>query len=172
MLYREIIAVCSQTHTKHIQTQSVPRSKHTPSQLFQTNQLMLYREIIAVYCDNPAEHINALCGPNWVLTYWKAKFLPRRELCVSITKSDRLILFRGIMAVYSENHTTHNKYTVRATCWVYYRHKRVMVLFNAQVIPDNTPLKYSTTTFKRHPSRTLHVMARLDHPQGYASDSH
>jgi len=47
MLYREIIAVCSQIHTKHINTlcgqnvellmlnvQSVPRSKHTPSQLY------------------------------------------------------------------------------------------------------------------------------------------
>jgi len=45
MLYREIIAVCSQIHTKHINTlcgqnvelyikiQSVPRSKHTPSRL-------------------------------------------------------------------------------------------------------------------------------------------
>ena len=45
MLYREIIAVCSQSHTKHINTlcgqnvelymkiQSVPHSKHTPSQL-------------------------------------------------------------------------------------------------------------------------------------------
>ena len=56
MLYREIIAVCSQIHTKHINTlcgqngellnvkrfvtelykpiQSVPRSKHTPSWLY------------------------------------------------------------------------------------------------------------------------------------------
>jgi len=45
MLYREIIAVCSQVHTKHIntlcgqnvelyiKTQSVPHSKHTPSRL-------------------------------------------------------------------------------------------------------------------------------------------
>ena len=51
MLYREIIAVCSEIHTKQINTlcglnvellsvklryikiQSVPRSKHTPSQL-------------------------------------------------------------------------------------------------------------------------------------------
>jgi len=45
MLYREIIAVCSQIHTRHINTmcgqnvelyikiQSVPRSKHTPSRL-------------------------------------------------------------------------------------------------------------------------------------------
>ena len=45
MLYREIIAVCSEIHTKHIntlcgqnvelyiKTQSVPHSKHTPSRL-------------------------------------------------------------------------------------------------------------------------------------------
>ena len=45
MLYREIIAVCSEIHTKHINTlygqnvelylntQSVPRRKHTQSQL-------------------------------------------------------------------------------------------------------------------------------------------
>jgi hypothetical protein len=43
MLYREIIAVCSEIHMKHINTlcgqnvylkiQSVPRSKHTPSRL-------------------------------------------------------------------------------------------------------------------------------------------
>ena len=45
MVYTEIIAVCYQIHTKHINTlcgqnvenyikiQSVPRSKHTPSQL-------------------------------------------------------------------------------------------------------------------------------------------
>jgi len=45
MLYREIIAVCSEIHIKHIntlcgqnvelyiKTQSVPRSKHTPSEL-------------------------------------------------------------------------------------------------------------------------------------------
>ena len=43
---REIIAICSQIHTKHtntlcgqnvelyIKTQSVPRSKHTPSRLY------------------------------------------------------------------------------------------------------------------------------------------
>jgi len=46
MLYREIIAVCSEIHTKHINTvcgqnvelyikiQLVPRSKHTSSQLY------------------------------------------------------------------------------------------------------------------------------------------
>jgi hypothetical protein len=39
MLYREIIAVCSQIHTKHTNTQSVPRSKHTPSQCTVTTGL-------------------------------------------------------------------------------------------------------------------------------------
>jgi hypothetical protein len=41
MLYSEIIAVCSQIHTNHINSlcgQNVPRSKHT-------NQLTLYSEI-------------------------------------------------------------------------------------------------------------------------------
>jgi hypothetical protein len=50
MLYTEIIAVCSQIHTKHINTlcgQNVPRSKHSVS-VIKTSQLMLYSEIIAV----------------------------------------------------------------------------------------------------------------------------
>ena len=73
MLYREIIAVCSQIHTKHINTpcgqnvelyikiQSVPSSKHTVS-VTKTNQLMLYREIIAVCSQIHTKHINTLCG--------------------------------------------------------------------------------------------------------------
>ena len=59
MLCREIIAVCSQIHKKHIntlcgqnvelyiKTQSVPRNKQSVS-VIKTSQLMLYREIIAV----------------------------------------------------------------------------------------------------------------------------
>ena len=74
MLYREIIAVCSQIHTKHIntlcgqnvdyiiKTQSVPRSKH--SSVIKTSQLMLYREIIAVCSQIQTKHINTLCGQN------------------------------------------------------------------------------------------------------------
>ena len=72
MLYREIIAVCSQIHTKHkntlcgqnvelyIKTQSVPRSKHSVS-VIKTSQLMLYREIIAVCSEI---HTNTVCGQN------------------------------------------------------------------------------------------------------------
>jgi len=74
MLYREIIAVCSEIHTKHIntlcgqnvvlylKTQFVPRSKHTPSRLKKTSRLMLYREIIAVCSEIHTKHINTLCG--------------------------------------------------------------------------------------------------------------
>jgi hypothetical protein len=50
MLYSETIAVCSEIHTKHINTlcgQNVPRSKHYVS-VIKTCQLMLYSEIIAV----------------------------------------------------------------------------------------------------------------------------
>ena len=73
MLYREIIAVCSQIHTKHINTlcgknvelyikiQSVPRSKHSVS-VVQISQLMLYRDIIALCSQIHTKHINTLCG--------------------------------------------------------------------------------------------------------------
>jgi len=67
MLYREVIAVCSEIHTKHIntlcgqnvelyiKTQSVPRSKHTVS-VIKTSQLMLCREIIALFWDPHKAH--------------------------------------------------------------------------------------------------------------------
>jgi hypothetical protein len=66
MLYSEIIAVCSQIHTKHINTlcgHFVPRSKHYVS-VIKTNQLMLYSEIIAVCSQIHIKHINTLCGQN------------------------------------------------------------------------------------------------------------
>ena len=50
--------------TKRYKTQSVPRSKHTPSQLYKTKQLMLYREIIAVCSEIRKKHINTVCGQN------------------------------------------------------------------------------------------------------------
>jgi len=67
--YRGIIAVCSQIHTKHIntlcgqnvelyiKTQSVPCSKHSVS-VIKTGQLILYREIIAVCSEIHTKHIN------------------------------------------------------------------------------------------------------------------
>jgi hypothetical protein len=71
MLYSEIIAVCSQIHTKHINTlceQNVEcrtyRAVNTLRLGYKTNQLMLYREIIAVCSKIHKKHINTLCGQN------------------------------------------------------------------------------------------------------------
>jgi len=80
MLYREIIAVCSQIQTKHINTlcgQSVEllnvklvvqivtiRLERVKSLLIQTSQLMLYREIMAVCSEIHTKHKNTLCGQN------------------------------------------------------------------------------------------------------------
>ena len=89
MLYREIIAVCSEIHTQHIntlcvqnvqlyiKTQSVPRSKHSVS-VIKTSQLMLYREIIAVCSEIHTQHINTLCGQN-VELYIKTQSVPRSK---------------------------------------------------------------------------------------------
>jgi len=75
MLYGEIMAVCSEIHPKHTNTlcgqntelyidiQSVPRSKHSVSDIT-TSQLMLYGEIIAVYSEIHTKDINTLCGQN------------------------------------------------------------------------------------------------------------
>jgi len=69
MLYSEIIAVCSQIHTKHINTlceQNVEcrtyRAVYTLRLNYKTNQLMLYSEIIAVCSQIHTKHINTLCG--------------------------------------------------------------------------------------------------------------
>ena len=80
MFYREIFAVCSQIHTKHINTQCgqnvellnvklvvhiVTTGLQSVKCLIQkTSQLMLYREIIAVCSQIHTKHINALCGQN------------------------------------------------------------------------------------------------------------
>jgi hypothetical protein len=68
MLYREIIAVCSQIHTKHINTlcgQNVEcrtyRAVNTLLSVIKTSQLMLYSEIIAVSSELHTNHINTLC---------------------------------------------------------------------------------------------------------------
>jgi hypothetical protein len=76
MLYREIIAVCSEIHTKHINTlcgqnldlnykyrDRTAQWTHSIS-VIETNQLMLYREIIAVCSEIHTKHINTRCGQN------------------------------------------------------------------------------------------------------------
>jgi hypothetical protein len=70
MLYREIIAVCSQIHTKHIKIQSVPRSKHSVS-VIKTSQLMLYMDIISVCSQIHTKHIKTQSVP-------RSKHIPTR----------------------------------------------------------------------------------------------
>jgi len=89
MLYREIIVVCSEIHTKYIntlcgqnvelyiKTQSVPRSKHCAS-VIQTSELMLYREIIAVCSEIHTKHKNTLFVQN-VELYIKTHSVPRSK---------------------------------------------------------------------------------------------
>ena len=79
MLYREIIAFCSEIHTKHINTQCGQNAEffmlnwlyiYWPlcckalNLSYKTSQLMLYREIIAVCSDIHTKHINTQCGQN------------------------------------------------------------------------------------------------------------
>jgi len=79
MLYREIIAVCSQIHTKCINTLcgqkvellNVKLAVHIGTtglqgvkSVIKTSQLMPYREIIAVCSEIHTKHINTLCGQN------------------------------------------------------------------------------------------------------------
>ena len=79
MIYREIIAVCSEIHPKHINAlcgqnvellnvklvvHIVTTGLWRDTSLIKTSQLMLYREIIAVCSEIHPKHINTLCGQN------------------------------------------------------------------------------------------------------------
>jgi hypothetical protein len=89
MLYNEIIAVCSEIHTKHTNTlcgQNVPRSKHTPSQKNQS-----VNAVPAVCSQIHTKHINTLCGQN----------VPRSKHSVSVIKTSQLMLYSEIIAVCS-----------------------------------------------------------------------
>jgi hypothetical protein len=80
MLYREIIAVWSQIHTKHINAlcgqnvellnvnRSGTYSDHWALEVqisvIKTRHFILYREIIAVCSQIHTKHINTICGQN------------------------------------------------------------------------------------------------------------
>ena len=79
MLYGEIMAVCSQIHTKHINTlcgqnvellnvklvvHIVTTELQSVKSVRKTSQLMLYGEIMAVCSKIHTKHINTLCGQN------------------------------------------------------------------------------------------------------------
>jgi len=125
MLYREIIAVCSQIHTKHMNTlcgqnvelfnvkpavHIVTTSLYMVKSVINTSQLMLYREIIAVCSQIHTKHINPLCGQNVELLNVKLVVhivttgLYRVK---SVINTSQLMLYREIIAVCSEIHTKH-----------------------------------------------------------------
>jgi len=82
MLFREVIAVCSEIHTSHINTvcgqnvkllnvklavckDSVRTAQQTHSaSVIKTSQLMLFREVIAVCSEINTKHINTVCWQN------------------------------------------------------------------------------------------------------------
>jgi hypothetical protein len=65
MLYKEIIAVCSQTHTEHINTLCGQNVELLNVKLVvHIVTTVLYREIIAVFSQIHTKHINTLCGQN------------------------------------------------------------------------------------------------------------
>ena len=79
MLYREIMAACSEIHTKHINTlcgqnvellnvklvvHIVTTGLQRVNLCYKISQLMYYREIIAVCFQIHTKHINTLCGQN------------------------------------------------------------------------------------------------------------
>jgi hypothetical protein len=93
MVYRDVIAVCSQIHTKHIHVNTLcgqnvellniklvvplglegliyitrnfsPYRAVNTLRLIKTSQLMLYREIIVLCSQIHTKHINTLCGQN------------------------------------------------------------------------------------------------------------
>ena len=89
MLYREIIAVCAQIHTKNINTlceqnvelyikiQSVPHSKHNPSRLQETiSYCCIGKQSLFVL--RSTQKTNTLCGQN-VELYIKTQSVPRSK---------------------------------------------------------------------------------------------
>ena len=79
MLYREIMAVCSQIHTKHTNTlcgqnvellnvklvvHIVTTGLQWVKSLLQKPVSLLYREIMAVCSEIHTKHTNTLCGQN------------------------------------------------------------------------------------------------------------
>jgi hypothetical protein len=85
MLYREIIAVCSEIHTKHINT----------------------------LCGQNVEFVNVIPGgtysDHWSELCINHQFVRRSKHTVCVIKTDKLMLYREIIAVCSEIHIRYRK---------------------------------------------------------------
>jgi hypothetical protein len=146
MLYKEIITVCSEIHTKHINTLCGQNTEnlsvrdggtysyhwatkcYTSVILLKPSHLLLYREIIAVCSEIHTKHINALCGQNTEYLYVKAGGTYSNHWATkcysSVIKTSQLILYREIISVCSEIHTKHiNALCGQNTEFVTVKHK-------------------------------------------------
>jgi len=113
MLCREIIAFCSEIHTKHINTlcgQNVELMNiilvvHIVTtgvqRVIKTSQLMLYRKIMAVCSEIHTKHINTLRGQNVELMNVKLVVHIVTTELQRVIKTSQSMLYREIIAVCS-----------------------------------------------------------------------
>ena len=119
MLYREIIAVCSEIHIKHtnilcgknVELLNVKLAVHIVTtglkgvkSVIKTSQLMLYREIIAVCSQIHTKHTNTLCGQNVELLNVKLAVhivtTGLQRVKSLLYKTSQLLMYREIIAVF------------------------------------------------------------------------
>ena len=87
MLYREIIAVCSQIDTKHI------------NRLCGQNVELMNVKLVVHIVTTGLQRVN--------IRYTQIQSVPRRKLYISVIKTNQLMLYREITAVCSQIHTKH-----------------------------------------------------------------
>ena len=87
MLYREIIAVCSQIDTKHI------------NRLCGQNVELLNVKLVVHIVTTGLQRVN--------IRYTQIQSVPRSKHCISVIKTSQLMLYREIVAVCSQIHTKH-----------------------------------------------------------------
>ena len=89
-----------------LKIQFLPRRKHSAS-VIKTDKLLLYREIIAVCSHIHTRHINRLRGAERRIIYKDTVRTAQKTLSALVIKTDKLLLYREIMAVCSQIHTKH-----------------------------------------------------------------
>jgi len=83
----------------HIKTQSVPRSKHTPSRLYKPVSQCCIGKLSLFVLKSTQNTQPEL--------YIKVQYVPRSKHSVSVTRTSQSMLYREIIAVCSQIHTKH-----------------------------------------------------------------